>query len=78
MMCFQSSWGALGLGVIAVIAISQTALGQTAGKTLEVGATAKFIAIGTLVSPDSTPAPPVCTENLSTDVMMVKPAEDRV
>jgi hypothetical protein len=57
MMSFRSSLGALGLGVIAVIAISQTALGQTADKALEVGATAKFIAIGILVSPDSTPAP---------------------
>jgi hypothetical protein len=31
--------------------------GQTADKALEVGATGKFTAIGTLVSSDSTPAP---------------------
>jgi hypothetical protein len=57
-MRFESSLGAIGLAVAAVVAISQTSLAQSPiDRTLETGATAKFIAIGTLASPGSTPAP---------------------
>jgi hypothetical protein len=54
-MRFESSLGAIGLAVVAVVAISQTSLAQSPiDKTA--GATAKFIAIGTLASPGSMPA----------------------
>jgi hypothetical protein len=50
-MRFESSLGAVGLAVAAVAAISQTSLAQTAiDETVETGATAKFIAIGTPAS----------------------------
>ena len=57
-MRFELSLGALALAVAAVVAISETSLAQTPiDKPFEIGATTKFIAIGTLASTDSTPAP---------------------
>jgi hypothetical protein len=57
-MRFETSPVAIGLVVAAVVAISQTSLAQTPiAKPFEISAITKFIAIGTLASPDSTPAP---------------------
>jgi hypothetical protein len=57
-MRFKSSVGVVGLIVAAVIASSRPSLAQSPiDKTYETGAKTKFIAIGTLTSLGSTPAP---------------------
>src|SRR3954469_6726400 len=63
-MRFESSLGALGLAVAAVVAISQTSLAQARvdKAVAQTGAAAKFIAIGTLALPGSTPAPSLARE----------------
>lgn len=56
-MRFDVPWGAVRVAVALVIANSQTLAQAPIEKTTGAGATTKFIAIGTLASPGSKPAP---------------------
>ena len=59
-MRFKSSLSAVGLVVAAVAAVSRPSLAQSPiDKIYKTGADTKFIAIGTLTPPGSTPAPSI-------------------